>query len=208
LSDAVAKTCPSCGYSSIGPFTDNCPICAEPVRNVRSDTPGFPRPSLPPWLWWLLGGVATVVVGVVGCCGFGTWLLGMAVKQSGQAMERAWAEAEADRRARTVLVAAADLLREFENNPAAAHQKYKGKTVEVTGIVERTGVDGGDTAFVVLHAGDERAKLKIECFFDAADEDEPAIKRLGKGRTITVRGAYDGRVSHVQVRECVLVKDR
>src|SRR5262245_56740900 len=40
---SMAKTCPSCGYNSIGPFTDNCPMCAEPVRNVRSDTGGFPR---------------------------------------------------------------------------------------------------------------------------------------------------------------------
>ena len=56
------------------------------------------------------------------------------------------------------------------------------------------------------HAGDENTKLKIECFFDSADpKDERQIKRLEKGQTITVRGEYDGRISNLQIRECVLV---
>jgi hypothetical protein len=56
----MSKTCPSCGYQPIGPFTDNCPICAEPVRNVRSDNAGgFGRvANLPPLLvggWIVIG---------------------------------------------------------------------------------------------------------------------------------------------------------
>jgi hypothetical protein len=39
------------------------------------------------------------------------------------------------------------------------------------------------------------------------DEKELArIRRLGKGQSITVSGEYDGRVSNIQLRECVLVK--
>src|SRR5262245_57094511 len=58
----MAKTCPSCGYNPIGPFTDNCPMCAEPVRNVRSDEAGgVARPTNPPPL--LVGG--WVVIGIV-----------------------------------------------------------------------------------------------------------------------------------------------
>jgi hypothetical protein len=76
----MAKTCPSCGYSPIGPFIDNCPICAEPVRNVRSDTArGVARPAvslnLPPFLWGILGGLVAVVLCVAACCGFGLWWL-------------------------------------------------------------------------------------------------------------------------------------
>jgi hypothetical protein len=55
--------------------------------------------------------------------------------------------------------------------------------------------------------GGENAKLKIECFFDLADKKEAArINRLDKGQLVTVRGEYDGQVSHVQVRDCVLVQ--
>ncbi|MCI0700985.1 MAG: hypothetical protein L0241_07875 [Planctomycetia bacterium] len=64
--------------------------------------------------------------------------------------------------------------------------------------MERVGKDRDDIPFVILHAGDENAKLKIECFFDDADEEEEGqIERLDKGQTITVRGEYGGRVSNL-----------
>jgi hypothetical protein len=203
----MAKTCPSCGYRPIGPFTDNCPMCAEPVRNVRSDAAGFPGLPKLPLHQWVIGGAVVAVLGVIGCCGLGMWQLNTAVNDMQDEIARAQAEHEADRRARTVVVAATDLLREFQNDPAAADQKYAGKYLELTGVVERVGKGRFDAPFVILHGGDENAKLKIECFFDFVyEEEEAGVKRLGKGQTVTVRGEYDGRVSNVQVRECVLVK--
>jgi hypothetical protein len=199
----VAKTCPSCGYSPIGPFTDNCPICAEPVRNVRSDTAGAGRP----WLRWALGAAAVVVLGVAGCCGLGMWRMGTAINDARKAMEQAQADAEAERKARTVVVTAAALLKEFQDGPTAADRKYRGKLLEVTGTLERRGKSGGGGYFVILHAGDEQAPIKIECYFHFLDtEDDVENKRLGKGRTVTVRGEYAGRVSHLQLRGCVLVR--
>ena len=200
----MAKTCPSCGYQPIGPFTDNCPICAEPVRNVRSDRARSPWPrGMASWVRWVVGVVAVVVLGVAGCCGLGMWRMGSAIQDAQKAMQEAAAKAEADRKARTVVVAAADLLQEFQNDPAAADRKYKGKCLEVSGVMERRGKGPGGASFVILHAGDEQAPLKIECFFDFADEEDG---RLAKGQTVTVRGEYAGRVSHVQVRSCVLVR--
>jgi hypothetical protein len=201
----MAKTCPSCGYNSIGPFIDNCPICAEPVRNVRSDAAGFGRPSN--LLRWVIGGVVVAVLGVGGCCGLGIWRMGTAMKDAQNEMERARADAEADRRARTVVVAAADLLQEFKDDPASADKKYAGEYLEISGVVERAGRGRYDRPFVILYGGDENANLKIECYFDLADEKDAArIKRVEKGQTITVRGEYDGQVSNIKVRDCVLVK--
>src|SRR5437879_1758959 len=87
----MAKTCPSCGFGPIGPFSDNCPMCAEPVRNVHSDEAGgAARPlNLPPVL---LGGwiVIAVVLGYlfvrdvpwlalsVGLCGTAWWAVARA----------------------------------------------------------------------------------------------------------------------------------
>jgi membrane-bound lytic murein transglycosylase len=210
----MAKTCPSCGYSPIGPFTDNCPMCAEPVRNVRSDGGGFPRLPKLPAHQWIIGGVVVGVLVVFGCCGLGMWQMNTAFKDMQDQIAQAQAEHEANRRARTVVVTAADLVREFQNDPVAADQKYAGKYLEIAGVVERTGRGRYEAQFVILHGGDENAKVKIECFFDPVyDEDEgrvkedgAGVKRLGKGQTITVRGEYDGRVSNVQLRECVLVR--
>src|SRR6516162_9747199 len=134
----MPKRCPSCGYGPIGPFIDNCPICAEPVRNVRSEGAGWPG-RWAPWLWWVIGGVAIAVLGVAGCCGLGMWRLGTAVRDAQRMIAQAQADAEAERKARTVVVAAAQLLPEFQNDPAAADQKYMGKCPELTGVVERAG---------------------------------------------------------------------
>jgi hypothetical protein len=201
----MAKTCPSCGYSPIGPFTDNCPLCAEPVRNVRSDRTGRAG-GFPPWLRWILIGAAATVLGVAGCCGLGLWRFGTAIQDARKAMEQAQADAEAERQARTVVVAAGDLLKEFQDDPAAADRKYKGKYLEVRGVVERRGKRGASGPFVILHGGDDKAPLKIECFFGYLDEeDEIENKRLAKGQKLTVRGEYGGRVSHIQLQGCALV---
>jgi hypothetical protein len=116
------------------------------------------------------------------------------------------AEGEADRRARTVVITAAQLLKEFQDNPVAADQRYKDTYFELTGVVEQQG-RSRDTQFVILHAGDQHAKLKIECFFDLADAAaELQLQRLTKGQTITVRGEYDGHVSNLQLGDCILVR--
>lgn len=203
----MAKRCPACGYEPIGPFTDNCPICAEPVRNVRSGGGRYGRSGgWPPVLTWVLGGVLAVVILVGGCCGITFWQMGKAARNFQQDMVQAQAQMEAERKARTVAVNAADLLAEFKADPDVADKKYDGKYLELTGTVERTG-RGKEGVFVVLHGGDETAKVKVECFFDLANhQEEGRILRLKPGQTVTVRGEYDGQVSNVQVRECELVK--
>jgi hypothetical protein len=204
----MAKTCPNCGYHPIGPFSDNCPMCAEPVRNVRSGGRGgggFGGQSNA--LKLALGGIVAALLLVGGCCGLGIWRAGNAMRDMQKEMVEMQAKAEADRKARTVEVSAADLIKEFHADATAADKKYAGKYLEITGVVERTGGGRRDVPFVVLHGGDENTKVKIECFFDLFNEpDDARVERLAKGDRITLRGEYKGQVSNVQLRECVLVK--
>jgi hypothetical protein len=161
----------------------------------------------PQWSWWLLRGSGVFVLCVAGCCGLGMWRMGTALQDVQKVALEMQAKMEAERKARTVVVAAADLLQDFKDDPAEANRKYKGKYLELSGIVERTGKGAGGPAFVILHAGDEQAPIKIECFFDFSDEDDDTRnKRLPNGKAITVRGEYAGRISHVQVRGCILVQ--
>ena len=203
----MSKRCPSCGYQPIGPFTDNCPICAEPVRNVRSGGGGGGFGGSSNSLKWVLGGIGIGVLVIAGCCGVGLWRTGAFVRDIQQGAAQAAAEYEAKRQARTVVVTAEELLQEFQKDPVAADEKYAGKYLELTGVVERAGEGRHGQTFVVLTGGDEAAKLKIECFFNYVEPREEArIKRLPKGRTITLRGEYEGQVTNIQVQECVLVK--
>jgi hypothetical protein len=201
----MAKTCPSCGYNPIGPFIDNCPMCAEPVRNVCSDNRRSARPANRQYLL-VIGGVLFAVLVVAGYWFFGVRSRGLATKEAEKANQRAKAENEARLHSRTVVVAAAQLLLEFQNNPDS-DQKYKGKYLEIFGFVERVGTNGDDTPFIVMNANDEKVPIKIECFFDSASKDDVAqIKRFRKSQTITVRGEYNGLVSNLQIRDCVLVR--
>jgi hypothetical protein len=184
-------------------------MCAEPVHSVRGGGRGGSGffGSIPLVVRWILGGVLVSVLAVAGCCGLGMWQMNMAMKDMQEEMERAQEQEEADRKARTVVVSAKQLLQEFQDDPAAADIKYKRKYLEIAGVVEREGKDGREIPFIVLNGGDEQAKIKIECFFELAGvEDDERIERLKKGEAVTVRGEYDGRVSNVQLRECVLAK--
>jgi hypothetical protein len=129
------------------------------------------------------------------------------VRDAQREFQQALARDAADRQARTVVVAAADLVREFGQDPTSADRKYAGKYLEISGMLEKSGEEKDETPFVVLRGGDENAKLKIECFFDSAlMRDQARIRSLEKGQSITLRGEYHGQVSNLQVRACVLVQ--
>jgi len=199
----MAKRCPNCGYGPVGPFSDNCPICGEMVRNARGGGGFGFGGGFSPAVKGILLGVLMVCLLTVGCCGVGLWQARRAMQDLQQQVVQAQAQAEADRKARTVVVSAADLIKDFQADPAAADGKHKGKCLELTGVVERTGKERDFTPFVILHAGDENAKVKVECFFEITDEAYKArLDGLQKGQTITVRGEYSGQVSNVQLRMC------
>ena len=161
--------------------------------------------------WVLIGGLVGVVA-VAGCCGVAVWRMGAAMKDMQQdwqkQMEQAQAQQEADRQARLVVVSAAELLREFKEDEKAADEKYAGKYLELTGVVERTAGGRRGNPYVVLHAGDEAAKVKIECYFEyLLPADEAKFRRLRPGQTVTVRGEYggpDGKGGPILVQECKL----
>lgn len=200
----MAKTCPSCGYNPIGPFTDNCPICAEPVRSVSSDRPG--RGGGMGMKGWAIGGVVGVIVVVAWCCTSGMWRIGNAVMDPQKMIEQAKAQMEADRQARTVVVSAADVLKEFEDNTDAADRKYKGKVLELSATVERSGKDQNQIPFAILNTGDDKAPIKIECFFDYWVDDAFKMQPPDVGQVIKIRGEYGGRITHLQLRQCAMVK--
>jgi hypothetical protein len=199
----MAKRCPSCGYGPIGPFSDNCPICAEPVRNVRSRDGIFGTTAIR----WILGGVVVATLAIGGCCGIGMWQFRNAVNDMQANLANVRAEIEADRQNRKIVVSAAELLREFEEESNAADLKYVGKYLEVTGVVERVGRGKYDTPFAIVYGGIEKAKLRIECFFDMYEVgDDRRLGSMRKDQPITFRGEYDGIISNIQIRECVLVR--
>jgi uncharacterized protein (DUF1330 family) len=166
-------------------------------------------PSRTPVKTWLVIGVV-VAVASLGYYALGKWQQGGPVDNDAERMiEQAKAQMEANRRARIVVISADQLLNEYQNDPKAASKKYKGKYLEISGVVERVNKDSEETPFVILHGGNDNSPVKIECFFDLnyeMNEPQDQIKFLGKGQRITLRGEFGGQISHLQVRFCTLVK--
>jgi hypothetical protein len=153
-------------------------------------------------LWWVFGGLLVAMLGMGACCGVGMWWFGTEVDE----LKRQQAVL-ADRRARAVVIPASQLIQEVQGNTEAAEQKYARKYLEVTGVVERTGKDDNGIRFAILHGGDANAKIKIECYFDFINEHgEIPVPKLEEGQTVTLRGEFRGRISHIQIRECEVLK--
>ena len=197
----MAKTCRSCGYNPIGPFIDNCPMCGDPVRHLAHDAGRA-------WSANPLVRRAVIALLIAGMLVVGRWVLrerDRGPAANGPQWPVGVAKERADRRTRAEAMFASRLVREFQTDPRA-EQRYDGKYLEVAGIVERRGKDRDGTPFVVLNGGLDDT-LKIECFFDTADEaDEARIEQLPTDRMVSVNGQYTGRISHLQFHDCVLVK--
>lgn len=196
----MAKTCSSCGYQPIGPFTDNCPLGAEPVQS------GFERrhaSGRSPAVWWALIGAA-VLRGIlrIRAVARGPGRQRRQERDRTARSERGSGPEGTDRNGPRVATAARVPGRSRHGRPEVPPQ--------VPGDLRCGGTHRRPPSavpFVILHAGDEGSKLRIECFFDFADEECGArIGRLSKGQTVTVCGEYSGQISNVQVWGCALMK--
>lgn len=106
---------------------------------------------------------------------------------------------------KAVAVDAADILKEFEGNEAAADLKYEGKTLKVTGNVYKVDTEVWDEEqyVVQLDTGSDWDFLTVNCNDMAADE----VATLTPNSTATVVGQFDdGGDLGVELKDCTLAK--
>lgn len=100
-------------------------------------------------------------------------------------------------------MSAAEIIRAYESNEVAADQKYKGRTVEVTGVVGDISKDFMGEPFMTLGTGKQFEIPSCQCYF--VKEDHSKLGTLRKGQTVTIRGTVDGLMMNVQLKNCRLV---
>lgn len=101
-----------------------------------------------------------------------------------------------------VVVTASVLTREYEANEVAADQKFMGKTVEVTGVVDSIAKDILNTPYVTLE-GNRQYGTRVQCMFNKGDEAKLAT--LSKGQKIKLVGTVkSGKLFNVLVDDCRL----
>jgi hypothetical protein len=100
-----------------------------------------------------------------------------------------------------VKVQASKILKEFEENEAAADAKYKNKTLEVSGFVDKIDTEFIDDEEYVVNVSDgsEYAIFTVNC----DDQKSKDVTPLKKGQKITVVGNFeDGGDLGVELDNC------
>lgn len=99
-------------------------------------------------------------------------------------------------------VAADELFKAYQANEVAADEKYKGKVLVVSGIIENIGKDIMDTPYVSLKAGGEYSFGGVQCMF--ADEAKGQLANLQKDQNVKIKGKCEGKLMNVILRGSIL----
>ena len=98
-------------------------------------------------------------------------------------------------------ISASELINAYKENEVKADKMYKGKIVEVNGIVD--GIDSGidDKAIVRLSDGDEFSFDNVQCCID--DENQDKACELKKGENVIIIGKADGEIAGTPfIKDC------
>ena len=99
-----------------------------------------------------------------------------------------------------IIVDAATLFSEYEENEVRADERYKGKNLQISGSIDSVGKDILDHMYVTLNAG--KQIFHIQCFFDKSHAN--TLASLNKGTFVTVVGQCDGKFGNILLKGCTL----
>ena len=102
-----------------------------------------------------------------------------------------------------IIITASNLFTVYEKNEIKAEQVYKGKKVEITGIIDSIGTDILDNPYVKLSSGEKYSMTGVQCFFEDKDEIEK-VANLNTGETVTIIGIVDGKLLNIFIKNCFL----
>lgn len=98
-------------------------------------------------------------------------------------------------------ISATELINAYNENEVKADKMYKGKIVEVNGIVDGIDSDIDDKAVVRLSNGDEFSFDTVSCFID--DENQDKACELKKGQNVTIIGEAAGEtIGQPYIKDC------
>ena len=97
-----------------------------------------------------------------------------------------------------LMVNSKTLYKAYSNNEIAADEKYKGKIIQVSGIIRDIGKDLMDDAYITLIGDDFFGD--IQCFFPNKSD----LIYLKKGQRVSVVGYCDGLFLNVLLKNCIV----
>jgi hypothetical protein len=140
--------------------------------------------------------ILLLVFGGLGVCVLGTCLLGVVLRGAARSSRASSSNAAASAR----YVDIRTLLSEYSDNEVRADSAFKGRYVQVDGIVNDVKRDILNSIYVTLGTGRLLEVPQVQCFFSEAQATKAAW--LSKGAHISVRGRVDGLMVNVLLRDC------
>ncbi|OWK38857.1 OB-fold protein [Fimbriiglobus ruber] len=117
-------------------------------------------------------------------------------------------EVESVRTGPATKVDAVALDKEFDDNQLQAEAKYKGKVLEVSGVVHKVTKDKIGKITVELKGDQEESENStVDCNFTDDPENVSALAAVTAAKRVTIRGKCKGKVdTYVTLEYCMLVK--
>lgn len=98
-----------------------------------------------------------------------------------------------------ITISSSELINAYQNNEVAADNKFKGKRLIVSGVIEDIGKDILDKPYIVMSKSD--ALRGVQCSF----EDANVVAGFQKGQKVTIKGTCNGLMMNVQLDDVTLV---
>lgn len=97
-------------------------------------------------------------------------------------------------------VSVEQLLKDYKENEVAADNKYKGKKVTVSGVVDSVAKDVLNDTYIKIDTGSDYEVLGAQCYI--ADTQLERVANLKSGDKITVEGYVSSYSLNVLLKEC------
>lgn len=94
------------------------------------------------------------------------------------------------------------LIEAYKENEVRADAAFKGKLVQVHGVIGDVKKDITDSIYVTIGTGAMLEIQTVQCFIAAGQEK--AVMSLSKGQRATVRGRVEGLMMNVLMKDCVV----
>jgi hypothetical protein len=100
-------------------------------------------------------------------------------------------------KSQVIAVTADRLYYDYKTDATAADQQYRGKTLQVTGIIASIGVSG--SPYILFYNGVEPVVCEVQCIFSNSYASQ--LANLSAGQTATITGKVTGYYANVVLLE-------
>lgn len=98
----------------------------------------------------------------------------------------------------TIRITAKNLFKEYLDNPVAADEKFKGKTLKVEGTV--SSIDKGTDGRICVMLETDELIGYIFCYFP--DSESKDVAKINRGNYRTIKGKCTGKLVGVMLEDC------